>query len=81
MTIELNDFRYSSFKAILDKSPFTIGEWAQLLYMSERTLHRYAKDQAAFNGLQIERILVLEEFIDEGTSISIPRLQNTNLLC
>ncbi len=68
-SVKLNDFGYSSFKVILDKSPFTIGEWAQLLYMSERTLHRYAKEQAAFNGLQIERILLLEELVDTGIDL------------
>jgi uncharacterized protein (DUF2384 family) len=37
-----------------------------LLSTSERTLHRYAKDGADFNGLQIERILLLEKMIDVG---------------
>ncbi|MCH5721184.1 antitoxin Xre/MbcA/ParS toxin-binding domain-containing protein [Niabella hibiscisoli] len=37
--------------------------------MSERTLHRYAKDDGGFNGLQIERILLLEVLIDIGNEM------------
>ncbi|ULT41478.1 DUF2384 domain-containing protein [Niabella defluvii] len=37
-----------------------------MLFISERTLHRYAKDDGGFNGLQIERILLLEVLIDIG---------------
>ncbi len=65
----INEFKYSSFKSILKKSPFTISEWAQLLYISERTLHRYAKENLSFNGLHTERILLLEEFIDTGIEL------------
>ncbi len=60
------NFYYSDFKKIADKSPFTLGEWADLLYTSERTLHRYAKCGSDFNGLQIERILLLEKLINAG---------------
>ena len=67
--VELKEFRYSAFKAVLDKSPFTIGEWARLLYVSERTMHRYAREDAAFNGLQAERILILEELVDTGNDL------------
>lgn len=62
----VKDFTYPHFKKIADKGPFTLSEWADLLYMSERTLHRYAKDGSDFNGLQIERILLLEKLIDSG---------------
>lgn len=64
--VDLENFSYSSFKVILDKSPFIISEWAQLLYLSERTMHRYAKENTSFNGLQAERILILENLIDTG---------------
>lgn len=59
-------FTYNIFKSIADQSPFTLNEWAQLLFISERTLHRYANDEAPFNGLQIDRILLLEELIETG---------------
>ncbi|MEZ5046841.1 MAG: antitoxin Xre/MbcA/ParS toxin-binding domain-containing protein [Chitinophagaceae bacterium] len=59
-------FRYKHFKQIADKAPFSLLEWANLLYMSERTLQRYAKDNSEFNGMQIERILLMERLIDLG---------------
>ncbi len=60
------DFLYKNFKKIADKAPFTIGEWADILHISERTLHRYAKDNSAFNGMLVERILHIEKLIDMG---------------
>lgn len=65
----VKDFTYNDFKKILNKGPFTLGEWAEILFMSERTLHRYAKDDGGFNGLQIERILLLESLIDMGNEM------------
>ncbi|MCH5598165.1 hypothetical protein [Niabella ginsengisoli] len=65
----VKDFTYKYFKKILNKGAFTLGEWADMLFMSERTLHRYAKDDGGFNGLQIERILLLEILIDMGNEM------------
>lgn len=62
-------FTYENFKKILNKGAFTLSEWADMLFMSERTLHRYAKDDGGFNGLQIERILLLEVLIDTGNEL------------
>ncbi len=67
--ILVKDFTYKDFKKILNKGPFTLGEWSDMLFMSERTLHRYAKDDGGFNGLQIERILLLEILIDAGNDM------------
>lgn len=67
--VDLKEYRYSTFRNLLDISPFTIGEWARLLYISERTMHRYAQEDAAFNGLQTERILILEELIEAGNDL------------
>jgi len=65
----LKEFTYTEFKNIMQKSPFTLSDWADMLFMSERTLHRYAKDNGGFNGLQIERILLLESLIDVGNDM------------
>ncbi|WP_346239251.1 hypothetical protein ABDK00_006025 [Niabella insulamsoli] len=65
----VKDFTYNDFKKILNKAAFTLAEWADMLFMSERTLHRYAKDNGGFNGLQIERILLLEVLIDMGNDM------------
>lgn len=62
-------FLYSDFKKIADKAPFTVGEWAEILHISERTLHRYAKDNSEFNGMQVERILHIEKMIDMGKKL------------
>lgn len=69
LEVLVKNFTYKDFKKILDKAPFTIGEWADMLFISERTLHRYAKDNSSFNGLQIERILLLEQLIDTGNEL------------
>lgn len=63
------DFGYEDFKSIADKSPFTLSDWADLLYISERTLQRYAKEDGAFNGLQVERILQLKKLVNTGNAI------------
>ena len=63
------DFLFTDFKKVSDKAPFTVADWADMLHISERTLHRYAKENTAFNGMQIERILHLEKLIDMGNSL------------
>lgn len=65
----VKEFTYNDFKQILNKGPFTLAEWADMLFISERSLHRYAKDDGGFNGLQIERILLLENLIDTGNDL------------
>ncbi|MGJ7032399.1 antitoxin Xre-like helix-turn-helix domain-containing protein [Niabella hirudinis] len=62
----VKDFTYTHFRKIADRAPFSLNEWADLLYISERSLHRYAKEDGGFNGLQIERILLLAKLIDIG---------------
>lgn len=62
-------FTYQDFKLIAEKGPFTIVEWGQILHMSERTIHRYAIENAEFNGLHIERVLHVEKLIDKGNKL------------
>jgi Protein of unknown function (DUF2384) len=68
-TLSTKEFTYKNFKKIIDKSPFTIAEWATLLFISERTLQRYAKENSNFGGLHIERILHLEKLINAGNEL------------
>ncbi len=63
------DFLFKDFKKVADKAPFTIAEWADILHLSERTLHRYAKENSAFSGLQIELILLTEKLITMGNEL------------
>ncbi|MFT3903384.1 MAG: DUF2384 domain-containing protein [Niabella sp.] len=67
--VQVKDFTYTNFKKIADISPFTLHEWANLLFISERTLQRYAKDNSTFNGLQIERILHLKKLVEAGNEL------------
>ncbi|GBL35574.1 hypothetical protein EMGBS15_11690 [Filimonas sp.] len=62
------DFVCSDFKKIADKAPFTIGEWADILHISERTLHRYAKTILRSTDA-IERILHIEKLIRLGNTM------------
>jgi putative toxin-antitoxin system antitoxin component (TIGR02293 family) len=67
--VTTKDFTYKDFKKVSSKVDFTLAEWADLLCISERTLQRYSKSNTAFNGLQIERILLLERMINDGRSL------------
>ncbi|MFM2338532.1 MAG: hypothetical protein RL115_1725 [Bacteroidota bacterium] len=59
----LENFSYQHFDKIVQKGPFSLAQWADLLYISERTLQRYAKANGIFSGLLVERILQLEKLI------------------
>lgn len=63
------EFTYTDFKKIADASPFVLKDWAGFLHTSERTLHRYAKENSSFNGLQIERILLFKTLIKVGNQL------------
>jgi putative toxin-antitoxin system antitoxin component (TIGR02293 family) len=63
---QVKDFTYSEFKKIADKTPFTQAEWASILHVSERTLQRYAKNNASFASINAERALQIEKVIQEG---------------
>lgn len=65
----VKDFLYKDFRKIADIAPFTIAEWASILHISERTLHRYAKENADFNGMQVERILLIEKMVSIGNQL------------
>lgn len=63
---DLKEFVYSEFKKIADKAPFTQAEWASMLHISERTLQRYAKSNAAFAPINAERAMQIANLIQEG---------------
>ncbi|MBA4197476.1 MAG: hypothetical protein C0459_07970 [Chitinophaga sp.] len=60
------EFTYKRFQKIADKVPFTLKEWADMLHLSERTLQRYAKNNTAFEGIYVDRILHIEQLINIG---------------
>ena len=62
----LKDFTFLEFKKIADKSPFSQGEWAGFLHLSERTLQRYAKNNSTFAAINAERALQIAHLMEEG---------------
>jgi uncharacterized protein (DUF2384 family) len=66
---------YHHFKLILDLNVFTIAEWASLLQISERTMHRFAKEDLSFSGILTERIQLLHEIIKEGIHLFGPNFK------
>ena len=60
------ELMYNDFEKILDKAPFTLAEWADMLHVSERTLQRYAKNKSSFAPIQAERILMLDNVLKEA---------------
>ncbi|MCW3088396.1 MAG: hypothetical protein JWQ78_1782 [Sediminibacterium sp.] len=64
--VAVADYTYKKLKKIADRVPFTQGEWANMLHLSERTLQRYAKNNSSFEGIYTDRILLLQEMIEQG---------------
>ena len=64
--VAIADYSYKKLKKIADTVPFTQSEWAAMLHLSERTLQRYAKSNASFEGIYTDRILLLQEMIEMG---------------
>lgn len=65
----VKDFTYKEFKKITDKVPFTLQEWSELLHISERTLHRYAKANSSFPFSVTDRILQIDKVMQRGTHV------------
>jgi uncharacterized protein (DUF2384 family) len=61
---------YSNFKVILDAHTLTMAEWASLLQVSERTFHRYAKEDLSFNSILNERIQILNTLLIELQAVA-----------
>ncbi|PSL26749.1 type II RES/Xre toxin-antitoxin system antitoxin [Dyadobacter jiangsuensis] len=62
-------FPVERFQALSAKLPFTQLEWAEILHVSDRTLHRYLKEDKAFEGLYAEHLYQLENMADLGLEI------------
>ncbi|HEY8690886.1 MAG TPA: antitoxin Xre/MbcA/ParS toxin-binding domain-containing protein [Chitinophagaceae bacterium] len=65
----VKDFNYKEFKKIADKVPFTLQEWSDILHISERTLHRYAKANSSFPFSVTDRILQIDKVIQRGVEV------------
>lgn len=62
----LKDLTYNDFKKVADKVPFTLSEWSDILHISERTLQRYAKDNHAFAAINAERLMLIENILQQA---------------
>jgi len=62
-------FPVERFQALSAKLPFTQLEWAEILHVSDRTLHRYLKEDKPFEGLYAEHLYQLENMADLGLEI------------
>jgi len=65
----VKDFSYSRFKKVYDMAPFSFKDWAFFLHLSERTLLRNASENRAFEGIYVERILMLERLFKKGIEL------------
>ncbi len=73
--VKVKDFTYDEFKKIADKTPFTQGEWASILHVSERTLQRYAKSNSTFAAINAERALQIDKVLKEA-KITFGKIEN-----
>ncbi len=51
---------YEAFEGIADGLPLDINDWSRILHISDRTLHRYRKEQKTFEITQSEKILEIQ---------------------
>lgn len=57
------------YQELVETLPFTPADWATYLHLSERTLQRYKKEEAAFDALQSEKILEILLLVKKGTEV------------
>jgi putative toxin-antitoxin system antitoxin component (TIGR02293 family) len=69
MMVAESGIPYGTFNQMADQTPLSIGDWASFLHLSERTLHRYRKNQLTFDPLHSERILELVLLFKKGQEI------------
>ncbi len=60
---------YYAFENYVQKSPFNISEWSELLGLSARSLHRYKKDNKAFDKLHSDRIIEIVLVLRKGVEV------------
>lgn len=65
----VKEFNYKAFRKISDKVTFTLQEWSDILHISERTLHRYAKANSSFPFSVADRILQIDKVIKRGIEV------------
>ncbi|SDE22651.1 putative toxin-antitoxin system antitoxin component, TIGR02293 family [Dyadobacter soli] len=62
-------FPVERFQELSEKFLFTQLEWAEILHISDRTLHRYLKEDKPFEGLYAEHLYQLENMAALGLEV------------
>lgn len=62
-------FSIERFQELSVRLLFTQQEWAEILHVSDRTLHRYLKENKPFEGLYAEHLYQLENMADLGLEV------------
>lgn len=60
---------YSLFNLIKNVTPFSEGDWANLLDISAKSLHRYKQTSKQFKPLQSEKIIEMAEVTNVGKEV------------
>jgi putative toxin-antitoxin system antitoxin component (TIGR02293 family) len=60
---------YYAFEKYAGASPFTMADWSGFLELSERSLHRYKKDNKSFDRMRSERIIEITTVLKKGVEV------------
>ena len=60
---------YTAFEKYAGVSPFTLADWSGFLELSERSLHRYKKDNKSFDRMRSERIIEIARVLKKGIEV------------
>jgi putative toxin-antitoxin system antitoxin component (TIGR02293 family) len=60
---------FRSFTEFVKATPFSMAEWAGFLHISERTLHRYQKENQSFDAPRSEKILQIAMLYKHGMEV------------
>lgn len=60
---------YSLFELIKDITPFSENDWAEILNVSTKSLHRYRQSSRQFKPLQSEKIVEMAEITEAGREV------------
>jgi putative toxin-antitoxin system antitoxin component (TIGR02293 family) len=60
---------YYAFEKYAGASPFTLADWSGFLELSERSLHRYKKDNKSFDRMRSERIIEIARVLKKGVEV------------
>lgn len=60
---------YADFEAMAVEMPFTLAQWAEILHLSERTLHRMKAEEKPFAPVQTEKIFSLRRIHELGLQV------------